>query len=235
MHEFEFPYPSIDVGPCAWCLTRCSCFVRDIGNLANSHTRMSDCSAGFSTLALSLVALLHLDTSKSTAQHHSDDKDSTLSWSASFYPQPLLNWQRKSTKGLAIDFPTLNTLGFVCYTISASCFLYSPLIRRQYAARHPLSPEPTTRINDLVFGVHAVVLSSLTYSQFFPTLWKFEVSPRQRASRPVLGVFWGCIAAVLLLTLAVVCLGGSQQLDPHAWSWIDVVSVGGKGTRSPSR
>ena len=32
-------------------------------------------------------------------------------WSASFYPQPLLNWRRKSTSGTTVDFPLINCLG----------------------------------------------------------------------------------------------------------------------------
>ena len=32
-------------------------------------------------------------------------------WSASFYPQPLLNHRRRSTSGTTIDFPLINCLG----------------------------------------------------------------------------------------------------------------------------
>lgn len=35
----------------------------------------------------------------------------TLCWSASFYPQPLLNLRRRSTAGTTVDFPLLNVLG----------------------------------------------------------------------------------------------------------------------------
>lgn len=35
----------------------------------------------------------------------------TLSWSLSFYPQPLLNWKRRSTSGTTIDFHIVNVLG----------------------------------------------------------------------------------------------------------------------------
>ena len=35
----------------------------------------------------------------------------TVAWSLSFYPQPLLNWRRKSTSGTTIDFPLVNCLG----------------------------------------------------------------------------------------------------------------------------
>ncbi|KIV83092.1 hypothetical protein PV11_05147 [Exophiala sideris] len=147
----------------------------------------------------------------------------TIAWSASFYPQPWMNWNRKSTLGLTIDFPLLNVLGFLCYSISTCSFMYSPAIRDQYAARHPLSPEPTVQFNDVAFGVHAVVLVVLTYSQFFPELWGFKVSPRQTASKPVLGIFWGSILATLVVTAIVLHRSGWQQQDPQGWAWIDVL------------
>lgn len=34
-----------------------------------------------------------------------------FAWSASFYPQPLLNWRRRSTTGTTVDFPLINVLG----------------------------------------------------------------------------------------------------------------------------
>ncbi|EQL30697.1 hypothetical protein BDFG_06847 [Blastomyces dermatitidis ATCC 26199] len=146
----------------------------------------------------------------------------TFCWSASFYPQPILNYRRRSTQGLAIDFPTVNTLGFICYMIYAFSFLYSPLILQQYAARHPISPEPSVRFNDLAFAVHAVILSSLVFSQFWPSIWGFKVSKFQRISRPIAGVFWGSIVAVTLLIVFVAARGTGASLDPADWAWIDV-------------
>ncbi|KAK5425609.1 hypothetical protein LTR34_010956 [Exophiala xenobiotica] len=149
---------------------------------------------------------------------------SNLSWSASFYPQPRMNWKRKSTLGLAIDFPLLNVVGFLCYSISSCWFLYSTTIRSQYAARHPASPEPTVQFNDVAFGVPAVVLVVLTYSQFFPQLWGFKVSSRQRAAKPVLGIMWGSVLAVLAVMAVVVHRSGWRQQDPQDWAWVDVSS-----------
>ena len=146
-----------------------------------------------------------------------------LSWSASFYPQPWLNWKRRSTEGFAIDFPLLNVLGFVCYAISTCSFFYSPTIRQQYAARHPASPESTVRLNDVAFGVHAVMMVVLTYSQFFSWLWGFQVSSRQRATRPVLGVLWGSIVSIVSVIAMVVFRSGWMDQNPLDWAWIDVV------------
>ncbi|KAI7588318.1 hypothetical protein KC343_g18927, partial [Hortaea werneckii] len=116
-------------------------------------------------------------------------------WSISFYPQPILNVQRKTTQGLTPDFPLLNIVGFACYSITQAVFLYSPVIRRQYAERHPASPEPTVRFNDLTFGFHGFLLSVVTYSQFWPVLWgwKQNASAQRHANKITLGLLWGSV------------------------------------------
>lgn len=153
--------------------------------------------------------------------------NSVLSWSASFYPQPLLNWKRRSTHGLAIDFPLLNVLGFAAYTISTACFLYSTTIRDQYASRHPKSPEPTVRFNDLAFGVHALILVVITYSQFYSSIWGFKVSNLQRSSRAVLGIVFGSSLSVIAVSVFVWIHSGHRDQDDLDWAWIDVVYIFG--------
>lgn len=147
-----------------------------------------------------------------------------ICWSLSFYPQPIHNFRRRSTIGLAIDFPTINVLGFVCYGIYTACFLYSPVIRKQYAARNPISPEPTVRFNDFAFAFHAVILSALVYSQFYPQIWGFKVSRFQHVSKPVAGLFWGSIAAIAIMIVIVSTQSPDGGYDASSWAWIDVVS-----------
>ena len=148
-------------------------------------------------------------------------------WSLSFYPQPLLNWRRGSTAGTTVDYPAINILGFACYTISCACFLYAPLIRAQYAARHPRAPEPTVRTNDLVFASHAFVLTVITYSQFYPRLWRLQVSTPSGTSKPIAGIFWGGIASVLVVLVIVVTRSGQPGHDVPGWAWIDAVGRNG--------
>lgn len=93
--------------------------------------------------------------------------------------------------------------------------------------RHSASPEPTVRFNDLAFGVHAVALVAITYSQFYPRLWGFEVSHLQRASRPVVGIVVGSILSVIAVSTFVLIKSGLQQQDALDWAWIDVIYVFG--------
>jgi cystinosin len=145
--------------------------------------------------------------------------------SASFYPQPISNYWRKSTVGLAIDFPTLNVLGFWCYTLSTACFLYSPIIRSQYAYRHPEAPETTVRFNDFLFAAHGAALTVIIYSQFFPQIWGFTIGRTQRVSRAVLGIWWGLVIGVIIVAFVAKFFGMNGGYDASGWAWIDVVST----------
>lgn len=148
-----------------------------------------------------------------------------IAWSLSFYPQPLLNIRRHSTQGLTFDFPLLNVFGFTCYTISTAVFLYSPVVRKQYAERHPVSPEPTVRFNDLAFGAHAWVLCLITFSQFWPHLWSWKpaMGVRRHANKVTLGLLWGSILGILVTILIVLIDGHGSATGGRGWAWIDVI------------
>lgn len=144
---------------------------------------------------------------------------STISWSISFYPQPILNWRRRSTSGFTLDFAVLNVLGFACYSISTAAFLFSASIRRQYSERHPLAPETTVQFNDLAFALHALLCCIITVSQFNHRCWGFKGKPAT-ASRTVLGIICGCAFGVAIVGI-IVCQG--KQYGPLPWGSIDVV------------
>ncbi|KAK2765397.1 hypothetical protein FQN54_008243 [Arachnomyces sp. PD_36] len=144
----------------------------------------------------------------------------TFCWSASFYPQLISNYRRRSTRGQAIGYPTNNVIGFFSYLIYTSTLLYSPVIRDQYAARNPVSPNPTVRFNDFAFTVHALILSLFTYSQFWPRIWGFKVSKSQRLGKTVFGICCGCILSLVVVLVVVVFHGG---YDPSTWAWLDLI------------
>ncbi|KAF4331530.1 lysosomal cystine transporter [Fusarium beomiforme] len=128
-----------------------------------------------------------------------------LAWSASFYPQPLLNWRRRSTSGTTIDFPFINVL----------------VIRAQYAARHK-GLESTVQFNDITFALHALFLSIITTSQYFvPSLWGFTPNSGNRPSRFILGVAAGCITGVLLTCAIVAVSPGNDAV--YDWVALDIV------------
>jgi cystinosin len=114
-------------------------------------------------------------------------------------------------------------LGFNCYALSTAALYYSPTIRSQYAYRHKENPATTVRFNDFLFAAHGAVMTIIIYSQFFPQIWNFKVGSRQRASRPVLIVWWACVFAILATALLAL-MTKDAGYDPAAWAWIDVVS-----------
>lgn len=101
-------------------------------------------------------------------------------------------------------------------------FYYSPVIRAQYAARnHGLTP--TVAFNDIVFAAHAVVLCTITTSQYFlPSLWGFERAPGTRPSRGITAVAAGSILAVCIIVFVVA--GADPGADARtSWVWLDAI------------
>ncbi|SGY20705.1 BQ5605_C016g08129 [Microbotryum silenes-dioicae] len=88
----------------------------------------------------------------------------TFAWSASFYPQFLLNLKRRSIQGLSVDFLALNPLGFASYATYNIVLFSSKTVRDQYRRRHD-GHKPLIRPNDVAFAVHALVISSATLLQ----------------------------------------------------------------------
>jgi cystinosin len=103
-----------------------------------------------------------------------------LCWSVSFYPQLILNYQRKNTTGLSPDFSILNVVGFGCYSIYVGFLFWSPIVREQYDERFhdnddaahddataaaDDSHDPAVQSNDVAFAIHAFILSMVQVGQ----------------------------------------------------------------------
>ena len=57
-------------------------------------------------------------------------------WSASFYPQAIQNYVRRSVVGLSFDFALLNLIAFGCYSAFNLALFLSPTVQAEYAAAH---------------------------------------------------------------------------------------------------
>ncbi|RKP23411.1 PQ loop repeat-domain-containing protein [Syncephalis pseudoplumigaleata] len=119
-----------------------------------------------------------------------------LAWSASFYPQIILNWRRKSVQGLSQDFVYLNTLGFLSYAVYNAALYFDPVVREQYRRRHH-GEDSLVQLNDVVFGLHALVFIFITLAQTF--IYKGDAN----AKRPLLAY-----TLVPLMLTGVVVIGG---------------------------
>lgn len=87
-------------------------------------------------------------------------------WSISFYPQMWYNFQRKSVVGLNFDFLALNLLGHTLYAIFNSSLHWITYIEDEYFQRFPRGLNPV-EINDVVFSIHASVITALTIAQCY--------------------------------------------------------------------
>ncbi|CAO3599820.1 unnamed protein product [Absidia cylindrospora] len=130
-----------------------------------------------------------------------------LSWSCSFYPQTILNFKRKSVQGLSIDFLYYNVFGFLCYSIFNLAFFFSEDIQDEYRRRHQNS-DNLVRANDVLFAVHAFLISFLTLSQTF--IFKSD----QKLS---------ATARTFLLTFIVFILAAVGAVFTGYIKWIDVL------------
>ncbi|KAI9218876.1 PQ loop repeat-domain-containing protein [Blastocladiella britannica] len=82
-------------------------------------------------------------------------------WSISFYPQLILNYQRKSVEGLSLDFIAYNFLGFTCYGCYTLAFYFWPAVQDEFKRRND-GRENLVAPNDVFFAVHAWLLTLAT-------------------------------------------------------------------------
>ncbi|KAL6048471.1 Cystinosin [Balamuthia mandrillaris] len=88
-----------------------------------------------------------------------------LAWSFSFYPQVFENWRRKSVIGLSFDFLFFNITGFVSYTIYNVTLYWVDSVKDEYLEKH--GPPLPINLNDVIFALHALALTSFTIFQCF--------------------------------------------------------------------
>jgi hypothetical protein len=88
-----------------------------------------------------------------------------LSWSVSFYPQLITNYQKKSTEGVSTDAYILAALNYICYTIYNAFFFFDEGIRQEFKDRYGPDATITVQSNDVAFSVHALFLTFVLTGQ----------------------------------------------------------------------
>lgn len=99
-------------------------------------------------------------------------------------------------------------------------------MRAQYAARNR-GLAPTVQFNDVIFAIHALILSLITASQYIPALWPFARNAgASRPSRFILGIMTGSVVGVLIVLILVAAAAPATPLafNPVTdWCALDVV------------
>jgi cystinosin len=81
----------------------------------------------------------------------------TLCWSASFYPQLILNFRRKTTSGTTVDFPFINVIGTYC---RPKALAFHPIARPDLVAGRGQKHKELT---DHILGFLAYSVSNLAF------------------------------------------------------------------------
>ncbi|KAI7905511.1 PQ loop repeat-domain-containing protein [Cokeromyces recurvatus] len=135
-----------------------------------------------------------------------------LAWSISFYPQVILNWQRKSVKGLSMDFLYYNVYGFFCYWVFNITFFFSKEIQKEYRERND-SKENLVRFNDVMFATHALFISFFTLIQTF----YYKKENTQKISKIAKYFILVTSMGILGMVLIIIFFGDSIMM------WIDLI------------
>ena len=122
-----------------------------------------------------------------------------VAWSVSFYGQVIENYRRQSVSGLNFDFEIYNLVGFTTYTI--------------YNIRGYINDNlgtGTIEIQDIVFAVHALVLTLVTIIQIL-----YYYNPKDKLQTVshititiILVMIWGAV-------LLVIVESGLEYYDPE--------------------
>lgn len=133
-----------------------------------------------------------------------------VAWSVSFYPQIWINFKRKSVVGLNFDFLALNLLGHTLYAIFNSSLYWITYIEAEYFSRFPRGLNPV-ELNDVVFSIHASVITALTIAQCF--IYERGDQRVSNIARGIIGIFF----SVILVTFIIAATG--------VWHWLDFLNA----------
>ena len=142
-------------------------------------------------------------------------------WSASFWPQTILNWKRKSVVGLSFDFVVLNEVGFLCYALFNCVLFFNAAAKRDYAASHG-GEASGVRANDVFFALHACLVTLIQLAQI--ALYE---RGGQRISR-------ACKLALVAIALLAVGLAVPVGVHARGCGWLNRV-LALHYTEDPSR
>jgi cystinosin len=131
-----------------------------------------------------------------------------VSWSVSFYPQLITNYQRKTVEGLSTDASILAVLNYTCYTIYNAFLFWDESIRQEYRERNGEDSKITVQSNDVAFSIHALMLNMLLIAQIV----RYGGFKNQPVSR---------ITLLIVATVFALSAGYLLCIFSFNWLWID--------------
>ena len=131
------------------------------------------------------------------------------SWTASFYPQTIMNFRNKNVAGYSLDFVMLNALGYVSYTIYTCTLYWNKEIKLEYVNyEHTKHKDVPVVANDVAFAVHGLILTMV---------WIYQCIFYDRGIQKFsyISLLIVTCGSLLLLALMVACLSSALE-----WYWL---------------
>jgi cystinosin len=140
-------------------------------------------------------------------------------WSISFWPQAILNYQRKSVSGLSFEFLTYNITGFVFYSIYSTVKYITEVNADVDTDDRDVTPP------DLAFGYHAILLTIITIGQCF--YYGMKTVKVHAIHGYILALLWGISIYTLILAacgyLKFYPLQDATFQNPNAFTLCDLL------------
>lgn len=117
--------------------------------------------------------------------------------------------------GLSIDFQVLNFLGFGCYAAYNVALYFVPFIQSEY--RHVYGENIPVGAEDVVFAVHAMLVTALTLAQCVV----YDRGGQKFCT--LLGRTAGITAVFILVATAVVTVSERFDVGSPSLSWLNLL------------
>lgn len=121
-----------------------------------------------------------------------------VAWSATFWPQVLLIFKRRTTAGLSTDFVAINIVGFVSYAIFTFSSYTVPSVAISYQTFTGYPPQ--VELADVLFAAHGAIMCAVLVAQLF-------LLPPRTPPRPYVTVGVVVVQTLVLLGLVLSLAG----------------------------
>jgi len=140
-------------------------------------------------------------------------------WSASFYPQVVLNCKRRSVIGLSFDYQLLNLVGFCFYFAFNALLFWNPRVKEEYAEAHS-GHGSAVRLNDVIFSGHASLITAITLLQIC-LYWDYPRLDRwDRCLRIVVVSFLTVVLGMAIVLATVIAVQSEQLMNWASYLWL---------------
>ncbi|KAL3629132.1 hypothetical protein CASFOL_026354 [Castilleja foliolosa] len=130
-----------------------------------------------------------------------------VAWSLCFYPQIILNYQRKSVVGLDFDYALLNMVKQLLYLTYNLSMFFSPIVKSQYYQKFGYGKIIPVAESDLAFSVHIVLASAYTM---------YQIAVYDRGTQKFTKIYTAINVIFVLAATVCTCIA----IPSRSWFWL---------------